>query len=132
MEFKKCKKCGQIVALVKPTGVPLVCCGEEMETLKPKTEEEGTEKHSPVYKRVGNQVIVSIGSTLHPSIKEHYIEWIVLSTNKGNQRKCLNAGEIPTATFEICSSERINEIYAYCNVHELWKLVVNEETPLKQ
>ena len=29
MKFYRCRHCGQIVAVVKSTGVPLVCCGEE-------------------------------------------------------------------------------------------------------
>ena len=35
MEFYKCMHCGQIIEVVKGTGVPVVCCGEKMqETIK--------------------------------------------------------------------------------------------------
>ena len=33
MKFYKCKHCGQMVAIVKETGVPIICCGEPMEEI---------------------------------------------------------------------------------------------------
>ena len=33
MKFYRCKKCGQIIAIVKETKVPVVCCGEKTEVL---------------------------------------------------------------------------------------------------
>ena len=37
MEFYRCAHCGQIVAIVKKTGVPIVCCGEKMQKIEPGT-----------------------------------------------------------------------------------------------
>ena len=33
MKFYRCKVCGQIVAIVKQTRVPLMCCGKMMEEI---------------------------------------------------------------------------------------------------
>lgn len=35
IELYRCKHCGQIVAIVNKTGVPVICCGEPMEQLVP-------------------------------------------------------------------------------------------------
>ena len=44
MEFYRCKHCGQIVAMVKKTGVPIICCGEPMEQIIPGTADASPEK----------------------------------------------------------------------------------------
>ena len=38
------------------------------------------EKHVPVIEQNGDTVIVKVGSVEHPSMPEHYIEWILLET----------------------------------------------------
>lgn len=64
MKLYRCKKCGQIVEVINDTGVPLVCCGETMEELTPKTiEEELTEKHLPIYEIHDGSVTINVGST---------------------------------------------------------------------
>ena len=80
-KFYKCKHCGQIVAIVKKTGAPLVCCGEKMEELIPGTVDASKEKHIPVYKVENNRVDVIVGSIEHPMINEHYIEWMGYVSN---------------------------------------------------
>ena len=37
MKFYRCPHCGQIIAIVKATGVPIVCCGEPMAEVVPGT-----------------------------------------------------------------------------------------------
>ena len=126
--FLKCNVCGQIIEVVQNTGVPTVCCGEVMEEIYPKTEEGPTgEKHIPVFKIKDNKVTVQVGSMLHPSTTEHYIEWITLVTNKGSQTKMLKPGDSPVVTFYIAPDERVKEIYEYCNIHSLWKVCVKDE-----
>ena len=120
-KFYKCKHCGQIVEVVKKTGVPLVCCGEKMEELLPGTVDASLEKHVPVLKRVGNVVEVTVGSVEHPMIKEHYIEWIVLQTKNGTQRKELHPEEKPCAKFYVGDEDEVEAVYAYCNLHGLWR-----------
>ena len=60
------------------------------------------------------------GETKHPMLEEHFIEWITLSTNQGIYRKQLNPGQEPVADFCL-DGEQVEEVYAYCNLHGLWK-----------
>lgn len=128
MKYLKCPICGQIVSVIKDTEVPMMCCGVEMEEITPITKEEHLEeKHIPVYKLDHDKVITRIGSIPHPMSKEHYIEWITLVTNKGNHHKNLKPGDLPRAEFRLGKDEFIKEIYAYCNIHQLWLLKVNDD-----
>ena len=121
MKFYRCKHCGQIVAIVKKTGAPIVCCGEEMEEIIPGSVDASLEKHVPVFTVKGNVVEVKIGSVDHPMIPEHYIEWVSLQTKEGNQRKALKPGDKPAVSFYIAPCDEVEAVYAYCNLHGLWK-----------
>ena len=85
-KFLRCSRCGNIVAVVHETKVPVMCCGQKMEQIIPGTVEASHEKHIPVYEVVGNKVIVTVGSVEHPMIDAHYIEWVSIQTKHGNQR----------------------------------------------
>ena len=121
MKFYKCKHCGQMVAIVKETGVPIICCGEPMEEIIAGTTDAAVEKHVPVYEVKDNIVTVTVGSVEHPMIDVHYIEWVSLKTKQGNQRKALNPGDVPKVEFAICEGDEVEAVYAYCNLHSLWK-----------
>ena len=121
MKFYRCSRCGQIIAIVKKTGVPVICCGEPMKEIIPGTTEASTEKHIPVVEIDGNKVLVTVGSVAHPMLPEHFIEWIAVQTKQGNQRKALNPGDEPKACFTICENDEVEAVYAYCNLHSLWK-----------
>lgn len=121
MKFYKCGHCGNIVAYVKESGAKVSCCGEEMTEMVPKTADSATEKHVPVVKVEGNLVTVTVGSTLHPMAEEHFIQWISLQTEQGNQRKALAPGQEPTVTFAIAPGDKVVAAYEYCNLHGLWK-----------
>ena len=121
MKFYICKHCGNIVAMVKESGAPISCCGEKMSEIIPGTTDAAVEKHVPVIEVNSNIVTVTVGEVIHPMIPEHYIEWIAISTNKGNQRKLLKPGEDPKACFALCEGEQVEAAYAYCNLHSLWK-----------
>ncbi len=121
MKFYRCKHCGQIVAIVKGTGVPIKCCGEAMEEIKAGETDASVEKHVPVYEVNNGTVSVKVGSAEHPMVEEHYIEWIALQTREGNQRKALKPGQKPEATFRITDGDEVVAVYAYCNLHSLWK-----------
>ena len=86
--------------------------------LKPNTTDAAHEKHVPAYEKKDNEIIVTIGSVEHPMTEEHYIMWIALV--KGNEIaiKGLSPSDSPQVTFKY---ERDSEIYAYCNLHGLWK-----------
>lgn len=120
-KFLKCNRCGNIIAMVHESGVTPVCCGEKMGELVPGTVEASVEKHVPVYRVEGNRVVVTVGSVAHPMAEEHYIEWVSLSTKFGNQRKLLTPGAAPEVCFSICEGDEVEAVYAYCNLHGLWK-----------
>lgn len=119
-KFLKCEKCGNIVAVVKETRVPIMCCGQKMEQIIPGTVEASKEKHIPVFKIENNKVTVTVGSIEHPMADEHYIEWISIQTKYGNQRKQLTPGQEPKVCFSLCEGDEIEAVYAYCNLHGLW------------
>lgn len=120
-KFYVCSHCGNIIAYVKDAGVPVMCCGQKMQELVPGTVEASGEKHIPVYTVEDNVLRVTVGSVEHPMLPEHYIEWISIQTSAGNQRKCLKPGQAPRADFALLPGETVEAVYAYCNLHSLWK-----------
>ena len=119
--FFKCSHCGNIVAMVKDTGIPVMCCGEKMAEIIPGTVDASIEKHLPIYKLNDGKVFVTVGEIEHPMVEEHYIEWISIQTNKGNQRRVLNPNDKPEACFALIEEEQLEAVFAYCNLHSLWK-----------
>lgn len=120
-KFFICEICGNIIAFVKDNGIPVECCGEQMQELKPGLSDGAREKHIPVYRVEGQKVLVSVGSVDHPMLPEHYIEWVSLQTKQGNQRKALHPGQPPEVCFTICEGDEVEAVYAFCNLHSLWK-----------
>ena len=120
-KFYICEHCGKIIAVVKESGVPVMCCGQKMKEIIPGTTEAATEKHIPVYTVENNIVKVKIGEIEHPMLSEHYIEWVSVQTKQGNQRKQLVPGAAPEVCFAICEGDDVEAVYAYCNLHGLWK-----------
>lgn len=121
MKFYRCAHCGQIVAIVKKTGVPVKCCGENMQEIVPGTTDASLEKHVPVYSLKDGVLTVKVGSVAHPMLLEHYIEWVAVQTTSGNQRKALKPGDAPEVCFRLCDGDEVEAVYAYCNLHSLWK-----------
>ena len=120
MRFFKCKECGKIVALVSDHDCPTKCCGEKMEELIPNTQDGAKEKHIPVYEVEGNIVHVKVGEVEHPMLDAHYIGWIMLKTNMGNQRKVLKPGQKPEADFALLPGEKVEAVLEFCNLHGLY------------
>ena len=121
MKFYRCPRCGNIIAKVNDSGVPVVCCGQPMEELIPNTGDGAGEKHVPVYHREGNEIVVRIGSVDHPMLDNHYIQWIALETKAGNQRITLKPGDAPEARFLVREDDEVLAVYEYCNLHGLYK-----------
>lgn len=119
-KFLKCEKCGNIVAVVKESKVPVMCCGQKMEQIIPGTVEASREKHIPEYEVKDNKVYVTVGSVEHPMTEEHYIEWVSVQTKQGNQRKQLKPNQAPKVCFSLCECDEVEAVYAYCNLHGLW------------
>ena len=120
-KFFICETCGNIIAMVKPSGVPVVCCGKPMKQIVPNTTDAAQEKHVPAWSKEGNLVKVQVGSVAHPMIPAHYIEWVSLQTKAGNQRKALAPEQAPEVTFALTDGDEVEAVYAYCNLHGLWK-----------
>lgn len=120
IRFYVCEHCGNIIGVIHNAGVPMMCCGQKMTLLEPGTVEASHEKHIPVVEKNGDIVKVTIGSVAHPMLEEHHISWVYLQTNRGGQRKCLPIGGEPTVSFALCDETPV-AVYAYCNLHGLWK-----------
>ncbi len=119
-KFYICEHCGNIVTKIHDKKVPVFCCGQKMTEIVPGTVDASLEKHIPVATVEDNTVVVKVGSVAHPMIEEHFIQWIYLLTDKGGQIKYLNAGDAPETSFAL-SDEKPVAVYAYCNLHGLWK-----------
>jgi superoxide reductase len=148
--FYRCEKCGNIVALIKSGGGELTCCGQSMTKLEANSTDAAKEKHVPVLTNEGGKIKVAVGSVAHPMTAEHYIEWIALVTCSKIELIYLKPGMEPKAEFtyfagedEVIFTGKNDEIvpncegspcnfvyskpskkvtvYAYCNLHGLWK-----------
>jgi superoxide reductase len=121
MKFLKCEICGKILAVVDERNVPTMCCGKPMSEIPVNTQDGAHEKHVPVYEIKDNVVTVKVGEVTHPMVDNHFIQWIALETNLGNQRKVLSPNEEPVAKFALLPGEEVLAVYEYCNLHGLWK-----------
>ena len=121
-KFYVCKHCGKIIAVVKESGVPVMCCGQKMTEIVPGSVDAAAEKHVPVWTVEGNTVNVKVGEVAHPMLPEHYIEWVSLQSKCGNQRKQLRPGDAPEVSFALTDGDEVEAVYAYCNLHGLWKV----------
>ncbi|MBD3398019.1 desulfoferrodoxin [Candidatus Micrarchaeota archaeon] len=118
-EIYKCSICGNIVEVLHGTGVPLVCCGKNMDLLPGKIEDEGGEKHVPVIEKTEKGYKVKVGSVPHPMEDAHYIQWIELIAGGKVYREELKPGMAPEAEF--CIQADSVSAREYCNIHGLWK-----------
>ncbi|MFH1822792.1 MAG: desulfoferrodoxin [Patescibacteria group bacterium] len=117
-QIYKCNVCGNIVEVLHAGEGELVCCGQPMELLTEKKEDEGHEKHVPVIEKTADGVLVKIGSIPHPMEEAHYIEWIELLAGGTIYRKFLKPGDTPEAKF--CVKAENVSAKEYCNIHGLW------------
>ena len=58
--FFICRRCGNMIGMIYNSGVPIVCCGVNMEQLVANTTDGANEKHLPVIKQYGNNVVVEV------------------------------------------------------------------------
>ena len=123
-KFYICPHCGNIVEMIEDKGVRPFCCGQVMDELIPGSVEASGEKHIPAVKVANGIVEVNVGSVDHPMVDVHWIEWVQLVTDKGSYRKWLNPGEAPNVRFWL-GDEKPLAVYAYCNLHGLWKTDLN-------
>ena len=118
-QFFKCDDCNSVFLKTFCGGAS---SGEsKLRELIPGTTDAAVEKHVPVWTVENGVVHVKVGSVEHPMLPEHYIEWVSLQTKQGNQRKELHPGEKPEVCFALCEGDEVEAVYAYCNLHSLWK-----------
>ena len=117
MELKiyRCKECGKTLI------VNGCLKSEKWEELIAGTTDAAVEKHLPVVEKKCKTVKVSVGSVAHPMTAEHLIEWVALETAQGYQIKYLSADVAPVAAFTLADGDKGVAVYAYCNLHGLWK-----------
>lgn len=118
-QIYKCNVCGNIIEVLHEGADALVCCGQPMQLMAENIIDASKEKHIPVIERNEEGVIIKVGSETHPMTEEHFIEWIEISTEKGESKKFLKPGEEPEAMFPV-KAENIKS-RCYCNIHGLWK-----------
>ena len=123
-KFYICPHCRNIAEMVYDTDIPLYCCADKMEELVPGSVEASGEKHIPAVTVDGGSVRVNVGSVDHPMEAVHWIEWVQLVTDQGSYRKFLKPGEAPNVEF-LLGDEKPLEVYAFCNLHGLWKTELN-------
>ena len=119
-KFFECGVCGNISGLVVDKGITMMCCGKKMQELTPNIVEASTEKHLPAVTVAGDTVSVQIGSVPHPMEDSHNIGFVFLETANGGQRKSLKVGAEPKCGFCLVDDKPV-AVYAYCNLHGLWK-----------
>ena len=69
----------------------------------------------------GNVVKVSVGSVTHPMTAEHYIPWVAMETEVGASVQWLQPGQAPEVVFALAEGQKAKAVYAWCNLHGLWK-----------
>ena len=68
--------------------------------------------------RDGHVIRARVGSVEHPSLPEHYIEWIALEAEGRLEVHYLEPGMKPATFF--AGGSKTGTVYAYCNLHGLW------------
>lgn len=121
LKFYKCKHCGNVVIQEVDGAGTLTCCGEAMEELIPNTVDAASEKHLPKVTVTDEGIDVVVGEVEHPMTEEHLINFIVF------QKKCAHfvipqdPGKPAHGFFGTKTPEKVEAVYAYCNLHGLWK-----------
>ncbi len=115
-----CEHCHNMVLMINDSGVNPVCCGEKMKELVANTTDGALEKHVPEVSVNGREVHVKVGSVPHPMTEGHYIDFIILETNKGHHVHHLDHLKPAETIFALADDEEPINVYAYCNLHGLW------------
>ena len=122
-QIYKCNVCGNVVEVVHVGGGQLVCCGQPMQALDPKSQEEGQEKHLPVVVNQTDKIVIKVGDIPHPMEVSHYIVFIEIVEKSGKIcRKYLKPGDLPQVEYDIKDISQIVCVRQYCNIHGLWQV----------
>jgi superoxide reductase len=91
-----------------------------MAELVPNTVDASAEKHVPAVTVSGDRIEVRVGSAPHPMTEEHHISFVYAATENGGQRKGLKVDSPAEAVFSFADDKPL-KVFAYCNLHGLWK-----------
>ena len=115
LKFYQCEKCGKVMVYTEELHL------EGWKEIKAGEKEAAVEKHVPMVENKGDSVAVKVGSVSHPMTKEHLIEWVLLEKANGYEIKYMNADSAPEVCFALADQDEVKAVYAYCNLHGLWK-----------
>jgi superoxide reductase len=119
-QIYKCASCGNVLEVLQAGHEHIECCGTPMVLQAENSVDASREKHVPVIEKTAKGVKVKIGSTPHPMLDEHYIQWIELLVGDKSYRRFLKPGMLPEAEFEVTGKDlHAREL---CNLHGLWKV----------
>lgn len=122
MRVFKCNVCGNIVINVNDGGGTMKCCEKQMEELAINNAGNAA-LHMPDVEERGRNIRISIGkSMMHPMEREHYISFIIIEGEGEFIVKYLPRTKSPVLDFELPSGFVVSAVYAYCNLHGLWKI----------
>ena len=121
MKFYRCEGCGKMIVIFRGSACPTKCCGEPMKEVEIGVSDGALEKHVPDVRIEDGIVNVQVGSVAHPMLEAHYIEWILLETAQGFQKKDLAPGDAPSAEFALTEGDAPVAVYESCNLHGIWK-----------
>ena len=125
MKFYMSENYANIITKLTSNGAPMMVDGKELTLIQPGAIDAAVEKHVPAVSVEGNLIHVNVGEVNHPMTEEHYIPWVVLETSHGAQVRWLQPTDAPSVSFLLAEGEEAKVVYAYCNLHGLWKKELN-------
>lgn len=136
LEVYHCEKSGTTVELIKSDGIQPLCNhpksdhtieyhGNTLEFVTANTTDAATEKHLPIAQFDGEKLIVKVGDVMHPMTSEHLIEWVTIVYDNFVQHGNFDSEQTPQITFNVGKASAVT-VYAYCNLHGLWKTTVTK------
>lgn len=114
-----CDVCGNATEVIRASGGTLSCCNQPMTLQEEKTADFALEKHVPVVTKVKGGVKVRVGSTDHPMVDAHWIEWVQVLVGDESHRKWLSPGDDPEVFFPVDDLGLVAR--EFCNLHGLWR-----------
>ncbi len=119
VSFYRNEQDGSVLALVGAgEHKELVYGGQKLVPLVAGAVDAAKEKHVPALQKIDSHLVVTVGEVTHPMEEKHYIEWIAVVTDTTVEIRYLHPGQAPKADFEVGDA---GTVYAYCNLHGLWK-----------
>ena len=115
VKFRKCAKCGAVVEVLEnDNNSTFICCGEPMEEMVPNSVDASFERHVPDIHIEDETMIIQVN---HVMEENHYIKWIMVVTEKEERKYFFKPGDVP----EVFLPYEKATVYAYCNLHGVWK-----------